>query len=120
MDTPNALTFADRTGWQEWLEKKHMAETEVWLVLYKKHSGKPGLSYQEAVEEALCYGWIDSKALRVDEEKYMQRFTPRKNNSNWSALNLQRVEKLVKEGRMTLAGLAKVKFQVHKKTAENS
>ena len=101
--------FVNRHDWRTWLEANHATANEAWLVIYKKHTGKPGLSYEEAVEEALCFGWIDGVMKRLDEEKYALRFSPRKKGSVWSELNKRRVAKLIKQGRMTEAGLAKVK-----------
>ncbi len=75
---------------------------------YRKYTGKPSVAYEEAVEEALCFGWIDSIQRHIDDESYAQRFTPRKDNSQWSESNLRRVKKLLKEGKMTPAGLAKL------------
>jgi len=108
----NTLYLTDRVAWRDWLEEHHETETEVWLVFYKKHTGKPRIDYTEAVEEALCYGWIDSIVQKIDDEKYVQKFSPRRDNSKWSELNKRRVKKLVEEGRMTPAGLSKVDFSV--------
>jgi uncharacterized protein YdeI (YjbR/CyaY-like superfamily) len=80
----------------------------LWLVLYKKHSNQPTISYDEAVEEALCFGWIDGLTKSIDEEKYAVRFTPRKTGSVWSESNKKRVAKMIADGRMTPIGLAKV------------
>jgi uncharacterized protein YdeI (YjbR/CyaY-like superfamily) len=101
---------ANRDEWREWLEKHHSTETEVWLIYYKKHSGRSRVAYNDAVEEALCFGWIDSTIQRIDDDRYAQKFTPRKSDSKWSALNKRRVAKLIKERRMTDAGLAKINF----------
>jgi uncharacterized protein YdeI (YjbR/CyaY-like superfamily) len=97
-----------RKAWRDWLEKHHAASTGVWLVYAKKHSRLPSLTYNDAVEEALCFGWIDSKINPVDDTFYMQVFTPRKLKSAWSALNRTRVERLLAAGLMTTAGLAVV------------
>jgi uncharacterized protein YdeI (YjbR/CyaY-like superfamily) len=94
--------------WRAWLTKHHESASEVWLLFYKKHTGRPRISYEHAVEEALCFGWIDSIVNRVDDDAFAQKFTPRRKGSNWSALNQRRVRKLIREGRMTDAGLAKV------------
>jgi uncharacterized protein YdeI (YjbR/CyaY-like superfamily) len=96
---------ADRVEWRRWLKKYSARSQEIWLVFYKKASGKPSVSYDHAVEEALCFGWIDGMVKKLDEECYAQRFTPRKPKSAWSKSNIQRVERLVAEGRMTPAGL---------------
>lgn len=97
-----------RKAWREWLEKNHASSTGVWLVYAKKHSGIPSLTYDDAVEEALCFGWIDSKINPIDENYYMQVFTPRKRESAWSALNRTRVDRLLAAGLMAPAGLAAV------------
>ena len=98
-----------RKAWRDWLEKNHASSTGVWLVYAKKHSRLPSLTYNDAVEEALCVGWIDSKINPIDDAFYMQMFTPRKLKSAWSALNKTRVERLLAAGLMTPAGLVVVK-----------
>ncbi|MGB7118013.1 MAG: YdeI/OmpD-associated family protein [Anaerolineales bacterium] len=102
--------FNDRDEWRAWLEEQHQTESEVWLIYYKKHTDKQSIRYECAVEEALCFGWIDSKVKRIDEEKYMQRYTPRKELSNWSESNKKRVRKLIANGLMTQAGLEVVEI----------
>lgn len=103
------LYVTDRDQWRGWLGEYHDAETGVWLVFYKKATSKPTLDYEAAVEEALCFGWIDSIVKRIDDERYVRKFTPRKQRSNWSAPNRKRVSKMMRAGRMTEAGLAKIK-----------
>ena len=98
----------DRKAWRKWLEKNHATSPGIWLIYYKKISGKKRLEYNDAVEEALCFGWIDSTARPLDEEKYMQRFTPRKPKSGWSNLNKQRIERMIEQSLMTAAGLEKI------------
>ena len=98
-----------RKAWRDWLTKHHAASTGVWLVYAKKGSGLPSLTYGDAVEEALCFGWIDSKINPIDATFYMQVFTPRKPKSAWSALNKTRVERLLAAGLITAAGLAVIK-----------
>jgi len=98
-----------RKAWRAWLKKNHASSTGVWLVYAKKHSGIPSLTYSDAVEEALCFGWIDSKINPIDDAFYMQVFTPRKLKSAWSALNKARVKRLLAAGLMTSAGLEVVK-----------
>jgi uncharacterized protein YdeI (YjbR/CyaY-like superfamily) len=93
-----------------WLEKKHASEKEIWLIYYKKHTKKPTVAYNEAVEEALCFGWIDSIVKRIDDETYMQKYTPRKDNSIWSQANKKRTEKMISEGKMTKAGFDKIEI----------
>lgn len=102
-------TFRSRAEWRSWLEKHHDTESEIWLVFYKVKTGKNYLKYNEAVEEALCFGWIDSTVRRIDDEKHMQRYTPRKKGSIWATSNKKRVEKLIKQGTMMEAGLKKIK-----------
>jgi uncharacterized protein YdeI (YjbR/CyaY-like superfamily) len=109
--------FNDRDEWRAWLEEQHQTESEVWLIYYKKHTGKQSIRYEDAVEEALCFGWIDSKVKRIDEEKYMQRYTPRKELSNWSESDKNRVRKLIENGLMTQAGLEVVEIAASLSTA---
>lgn len=94
----------DRKAWREWLSKNHDKKSEVWLVYYRKAIGKPTVTYPEAVEEALCFGWIDSIEKSLDSERFAGRFTPRKPKSNWSLSNRERAKKLIKQGLMTPAG----------------
>src|SRR5512137_1551977 len=101
-------SFKNRDAWRVWLEKNHTREKELWLVLYKKNSGKPTVSYDEAVEEALCFGWIDGVIQGIDEEKYATRFSPRRPKSIWSEANKKRVAKMIEQGRITDTGLAKI------------
>ncbi len=96
--------------WRDWLEKNHACSKGIWLVFYKKESGKPTLDYEESVEEALCFGWIDSIIKKIDEVSYVRKFTPRNDRSPWSQTNKKRVEKLIREMRMTAAGWAKVQI----------
>lgn len=98
----------DRQVWREWLEKNHRILPGIWLIYYKVKSGKPSVRYSEAVKEALCFGWIDSKVKSLDEDCYMQIFTPRKPKSVWSKLNKQYIEELIAEGLMTEAGFEKI------------
>jgi uncharacterized protein YdeI (YjbR/CyaY-like superfamily) len=97
-----------RKAWREWLKKHHASSSGIWLVIAKKHTGIPSLTYNDAVEEALCFGWIDSLMNPIDEALYKQMFTPRKPKSLWSALNRTRVERLIASGLMTSAGMKMV------------
>jgi uncharacterized protein YdeI (YjbR/CyaY-like superfamily) len=106
MKTLKTLLVTKRAEWRRWLAKNHDRETEVWLIYYKKHTGQPRIPYDDAVEEALCFGWIDSLIRRIDNECFMQKFTPRKSGSVWSELNKERVKRLLAAGRMTDAGKA--------------
>lgn len=94
--------------WRKWLATNHGKETAVWLVFYKQQPSRSSLTYDSAVDEALCYGWIDSIIKKIDESKYARRFTPRKDNSKWSEINKRRAAKLIKSGKMTRIGLAKI------------
>jgi hypothetical protein len=105
MNIGKTLYVTDRNDWRKWLDKNHNKEPDIWLVYYRKATGKPRIAYDEAVEEALCFGWIDSIEKSIDGERFAQRFSPRKLKSNWSILNLERMKKLIKESRMTPAGL---------------
>lgn len=104
----SGIYVTNREDWRSWFEQNHLKEKEVWLIYYKKHTGKPCIPYNDAVEEALCFGWIDSIVKRIDDERYMQKFSPRKDRSNWSESNKKRVRKLIDAGRMTRAGLEKI------------
>ncbi|BCL33988.1 YdeI/OmpD-associated family protein [Nostoc sp. MS1] len=99
---------ANRQEWREWLERNYQSAIGIWLVYYKVKSGKPSIRYSEAVKEALCFGWIDSKVKSLDEDSYMQIFTPRKPKSVWSKLNKQYIQELIDQGLMAEAGLAKI------------
>jgi uncharacterized protein YdeI (YjbR/CyaY-like superfamily) len=95
----------DRLEWRSWLEQNHETAKEIRLVYYKLSTKKPSITYEESVEEALCFGWIDGVRNGIDGESYMMRFSPRKPKSMWSVTNKDRVEKLIAEGKMTEAGL---------------
>ncbi|MEO7751848.1 MAG: YdeI/OmpD-associated family protein [Terracoccus sp.] len=101
-----ATFFDDAADFRAWLEAHHESKTELWMGLHKKHVRPLGLQWAEAVREALCFGWIDSVAQRIDEDTRRQRWTPRKPGSNWSAINIASVAELTAEGRMRPAGLA--------------
>ncbi len=108
LDELERIGAPDRASWRRWLKENHEGSPGVWLVYFKKASGKPSVSYDEAVEEALCFGWIDSLVNSLDEERYMQVYTPRKRGSVWSKPNKERVARVVAAGLMTEAGLAKI------------
>lgn len=93
-----------RESWRAWLNENHNTRQSVWLVYYKKASDRPTVTYNEAVDEALCFGWIDSTRKSIDEERFMQLFSKRKPNSVWSRINKGKVQRLIDEGLMTLAG----------------
>jgi uncharacterized protein YdeI (YjbR/CyaY-like superfamily) len=100
------LWFDDAGAWRAWLEANHDRASEVWLGMYKKHSPRHNLTWSEAVDEALCFGWIDSVMHRIDHERHAQRYSPRKPGSIWSAVNVAKIERLRAEGRMHPAGEA--------------
>jgi uncharacterized protein YdeI (YjbR/CyaY-like superfamily) len=101
-----AIFFETPSELRAWLEEHHATESELWVGLYKKASGRRSLTWSEIVDEALCFGWIDGKAQGIDEHRYRQRLTPRRRNSNWSAVNVAKVAELRAQGRMTPAGEA--------------
>ncbi|MEK6256062.1 MAG: YdeI/OmpD-associated family protein, partial [Chloroflexota bacterium] len=107
-DTMNTLVAKNRSEWRAWLSSNHDQVSEIWLVYYKKASGKTSIAYNESVEEALCYGWVDSIIKTIDEEKYARKFTPRKPDSQWSESNIKRVEAMIAAGLMTEHGMALV------------
>jgi uncharacterized protein YdeI (YjbR/CyaY-like superfamily) len=108
LDQLEKFYASNRREWHEWLKNHHNSTAGVWLIYYKKNTGKPRVEYEEAVEEALSYGWIDSKVKVLDEERYMQVFTPRKLGSAWSKSNKERIKKLIKNDLMKPAGLEKI------------
>ena len=103
------LYVINRDDWRVWLDKNHNTTKEVWLIYYKKHAGKPSISYEASVEEALCFGWVDSIIKRLDNDRCARKFTPRKTASRWSESNEKRAEKMIREGRMTEAGMARIR-----------
>ncbi len=111
MDTKNSLkilSFKSAGDWKKWLEKNHAKSMGIWLRFFKKDSGVASVTYAEALDEALCYGWIDSQLQKYDEKSYLQKFTPRRPKSIWSKRNIEHVRRLVKEGRMQAAGKNKL------------
>jgi len=109
MDLGKTLYINDRNQWRSWLAENHDKEKEIWLIYYRKSSGKKRIPYNDAVEEALCYGWIDSIQKSIDNEKFAQRFSQRKPNSALSQLNKERIHKLIEQKKMTVKGLSAVK-----------
>lgn len=101
----NVKLFTSAAAFRKWLQKHHTSASELWVGFYKKGSGKRGISYPEAVDQALCFGWIDGIRKARDEESYVNRFTPRRKGSVWSAVNIKRVGELQEAGLMTPAGL---------------
>lgn len=107
VDAAKQLYVPTRAAWRKWLAKNHDRATEIWLIYPKKNSGEARVEYNDAVEEALCFGWIDGMTKSLDESRYMQRFSPRRPYSNWSESNRERYARLLAEGRIAPPGLAK-------------
>ena len=114
MEITKSFTPSNLADWRNWLAKNHDIEREVWLVYFKGASDKTKVDYESSVEEALCFGWIDSIIQKIDEEKYARKFNPRRMESKWSETNKRRVLKVIREGRMTEAGMSKVTFDMNK------
>ena len=102
------IAFKDSATWRQWLDKNHEKIDGVWVRLYKKASGTPTVSYAEALDEALCYGWIDGQKKSYDEDSYLQKFTPRRAKSMWSKRNIEHIQRLTEEGLMMPAGILEV------------
>jgi uncharacterized protein YdeI (YjbR/CyaY-like superfamily) len=118
LDEAELLYVTNGREWRDWLKRHYKYEKEVWLVYYKKHTGKPRIPYNDAVEEALCFGWIDSTVKSIDEDRYAQRFSPRNPKTPYSQANKERLRALVKQGRVvkgvlaTLGNLAEEQFEI--------
>lgn len=107
MSSPDSpLLFEDAEAWRRWLEVNHASATDAWITQFKKGVARRFVGYEEAVEEALCYGWVDGKIKGLDVERYAIRFSPRRPRSSWSESNRIRIDKLKREGRLKPAGLA--------------
>lgn len=117
MNLGKTLYVTNRRAWRAWLAKNHARKKEIWLIYYKKHSGRPRIPYNDAVEEALCYGWIDSIIKSVDHDRTAQRFSPRRPKSFLSETNKERVRRLIKAKRMTRVGLEKIQAQMNEEYA---
>ena len=94
-------------AWRAWLEKHHASEPEIWLVFHKQHTGIPSIDYQDSLDEALCYGWVDSLIKRIDDDRFARKFTPRKADSRWSDVNRKRYAELKAQGRLKPPGIAR-------------
>lgn len=104
MEKIKSLYCKDRKEWRSWLQNNQGSDV-IWMIYYKKHTKKKSIPYDDAVEEAICFGWIDGQVKRIDDERYMQRYTPRTSKSRWSVINIERAKKMIEQGRMTEAGL---------------
>lgn len=118
METSPTVYFPDPASWRHWLERHHDSAREVWLLFPKKHANKPCVSYSDALDEALCHGWIDSLIKKIDADWYARKFTPRTNKQKWSELNKQRVARLIRDHRMLPVGMEK--FQTHEAGASDA
>ena len=106
MEIGETLYVTNRDDFRKWLSENHQTKKEIWLIQYKKAAKKPSINYVEAVEEALCFGWIDNTEKSIDAERYATRFSPRRLKSNWTETNKERARRLIAEGKMTEAGRA--------------
>lgn len=118
MEIGETLEVKSRSAWRKWLARHHQDKQEIWFVYYKKASGKQSISYEYSVEEALCFGWIDGQMKSIDEQRFARRFSPRRAKSKWSESNVNRVRKLLAEGKMTEAGMASVPEDILKQAKE--
>jgi uncharacterized protein YdeI (YjbR/CyaY-like superfamily) len=116
MSEPKPIFFTSPQKFYDWLEEHHESESEVYVGFFKQHTGKRAMSWSEAVDQALCFGWIDTPTNGIDDDRYMQRFTPRKPGSNWSKINVEKVAKLIEAGLMRPAGLAAFERRTDEKT----
>lgn len=116
MDFGKTLYVENREKWHSWLSKNHKKESEIWLIYYYKKTGKPRISYDDAVMEALCFGWIDSILKKIDTERFAQRFSPRKPKSELSQMNKERIRELIKEKKMTEWGMKAIAHVFNEKT----
>jgi uncharacterized protein YdeI (YjbR/CyaY-like superfamily) len=120
MEVAKTLYASNRVDWRKWLKKNYKTEKEIWLVYYKKTSGKPRIEYNDAVEEALCFGWIDSTVKKIDDERFAQRFSPRNPKTGYSQSNKERLGRLIAEGKVmkdvlaTLGDLSSGQFEIPK------
>ena len=120
MDEKKFVYAKNRKEWREWFKKNHRKESKVYLILYKKHTKKPTLNKREAMDGAICFGWIDTTIKRVDDERYTQCFVKRNKNSRWSNNTLSYAKRLIKEKRMTQAGLKMYKEGLKKQTIDHN
>jgi uncharacterized protein YdeI (YjbR/CyaY-like superfamily) len=104
MNTRQTLNVTSRREWRNWLSKHYKSKDGIWLLFYRKSSGKATIHYDEAVEEAICFGWIDVQIRRIDDHRYVRRFAPRRQRSNWSNSNKHRALRMLREGKVTEAG----------------
>jgi len=120
MEIKNTLYVTNRKNWRKWLSKNHNNKKELWLIYYRKETGKPRISYDDAVLEALCFGWIDSTIKKIDIERFAQRFSPRKSRSSLSQMNRERISELIKEKKMTKWGIKAIAHVFNPKKVETN
>jgi len=116
MSEQKPIFFGSPQEFYDWLEEHHESADEVYVGFHKTHTGKRAMTWSESVDQALCFGWIDGRSNSIDEDRYMQRFTPRRPGSNWSKINVEKVAKLIEDGRMRPAGLAAFERRTDDKT----
>jgi len=119
MEIKNTLYVTNGKDWRKWLVKNHKKQKEIWLIYYRKETGKPRIPYDDAVREALCYGWIDSIVKKIDTKRFTQRFSPRRLTSILSQMNKERIRELIKEKKMTRCGLEAVAHVFNPQTDKN-
>ncbi|MCB8995248.1 MAG: YdeI/OmpD-associated family protein [Bacteroidales bacterium] len=112
MEISKTLYVIDRIAWRKWLEVNHSVEPDIWLIYYSKSSGKPSIPYNDAVEEALCFGWIDTTTKKTEPESSLQRFCPRRKKSELSELNKERVKIMLSQGKMTESGIESIRHHI--------
>jgi uncharacterized protein YdeI (YjbR/CyaY-like superfamily) len=120
MEISKTFYAKDRKEWRSWLKKNHNSAPEIWLIYYKKGSGIPRIPYNDAVEEALCFGWIDSTLKPIDEKCYAQRFSPRRRTSRLSEMNKERIRRLIKANKMTRFGLESIHHHMENTSKKSS
>ena len=120
MKLGKTLYVTNRKQWRAWLAKNHKTASEIWLIYYRQASGRPRLPYNAAVEEALCYGWIDSQYQAIDKDRFAQRFSPRRQNSPLSVMNKERIRRLIKAKKMTRFGLERIQHELDRASAKSA
>lgn len=120
MKLGTTLYVTNRKQWRAWLAKNHKTASEIWLIYYRQASGRPRLPYNAAVEEALCYGWIDGQYQAIDQDSFAQRFSPRRQNSPLSVMNKERIRRLIKAKKMTRFGLERIQHEIDRASAKSA
>lgn len=120
MKITRTLYVTNRKQWRAWLAKHHRSAPEIWLIYYRQASGQPRIPYNDAVEEALCYGWIDSQYQAIDQDRFAQRFSPRRKNSPLSVMNKERVRRLMRAKKMTRFGLESIQHEIEQDATQSA